>query len=284
MSAAPDIGGADAGLFDPRVAAQASLTGPAAAARAVSIQFVAGIGAIGSVAIAAAAGVEPTAAWPWALVHGFLAAALAAALGERGVRCLGHGAFVPAALLGAGLPVPSGVWLAAAALLALTSHNALRERVPLFLSSAAARSTLLSVLPSQRPVCFVDAGCGTGGVLIEVARERPTLQCIGLETAWLPWLVARLRCAGSPNGARVLRRDLWAHSLAGVDVLYAYLSPVPMERLWTKACAEMPPGSLVVSNTFEVPGVPAEARLPVGDLTGSVLLLYRVPPRPDARG
>jgi len=129
---------------------------------------------------------------------------------------------------------------------------------------------------------ILDAGCGTGGVVIEVAREVPTLGCTGLETAWLPWLVARLRCAVAPNGARALRHDLWHYPLSSVDVLYAYLSPVPMGRLWDKACAEMASGSLFISNTFEVPGAAPETSVPVDDLTGAVLHLYRIPARATA--
>lgn len=253
------------------------LSGPVAALRAAALQAAAlaiTLGAFGGAMLAGLPGASP---WPWVLVHGLLAAVFAGLAGERGARLAMHGLFLPAALVGAGLPVPSGVWLVAAGLIALTSHNALRERVPLFLTSAAARRQLIELLPADRPIRFVDAGCGVGGVVVDVARERPTLACVGLETAWLPWLVARLRCAGSPNRARALRQDLWDYPLGQVDLLYAYLSPVPMERLWAKACAEMRPGSVVVSNTFAVPGATAEVCLPVDDLTGSVLRVYRIP-------
>jgi hypothetical protein len=37
-------------------------------------------------------------------------------------------------------------------------------------------------------------------------------------------------------------------------VVYAFLSPAPMPRLWEKICAEMKPGSLFISNSFPVPG------------------------------
>ena len=49
--------------------------------------------------------------------------------------------------------------------------------------------------------------------------------------------------------------DLWATDLSRFDVVYAFLSPVPMPRLWEKVQKEMPPGSLFISNSFPVPGV-----------------------------
>jgi len=59
------------------------------------------------------------------------------------------------------------------------------------------------------------------------------------------------------------RVDLWRKSLAQYDVVYAFLSPVPMSDLWRKARAEMRPGSLLVSNTFRIDGVPADTVIPI---------------------
>ncbi|OQA30540.1 MAG: hypothetical protein BWY56_02482 [Acidobacteria bacterium ADurb.Bin340] len=54
-----------------------------------------------------------------------------------------------------------------------------------------------------------------------------------------------------------------------------------MPRLWAKACAEMRPGTLLVSHTFEIPGVAWEARLPLPGRPGAALLLYRIPSRDE---
>ena len=122
----------------------------------------------------------------------------------------------------------------------------------------------------------MDVGCGLGGVVSTVAREHPTRVCLGLETAWLPYMISRLRCLLSANPVTVLRHDLWQHDLSDADVVYAYLSPVPMARLWRKVMAEMRPGTLFISNSFEVPGVPASASVEIDDATGSVLHVYRL--------
>jgi hypothetical protein len=42
--------------------------------------------------------------------------------------------------------------------------------------------------------------------------------------------------------------------LGDYDVVYAFLSPAPMPRLWEKVQAEMQPGNLFISNSFPVPG------------------------------
>ncbi len=64
--------------------------------------------------------------------------------------------------------------------------------------------------------------------------------------------------------------------------MYAFLSPVPMPAVWAKAIAEMRPGSLLVSNSFEVPGHEADAVIEVGDRRGTRLFLYRMRARGEA--
>jgi len=212
----------------------------------------------------------------WAFVQAALAVLLATAGGQAQWWVVMHSMFAPAALLLSQVSAPPWIYLGCAALLAITNGNALRERVPLFLTSRAARVRLLDILPQDRPVRFIDVGCGFGGVVSTVGRERPTRECLGLETAWLPYMVSRLRCALSPNHVTVARRDLWQHDLSEADVVYAYLSPVPMARLWRKVVAEMQPGTLFISNSFEVPGVEPSARFEIDDATRSVLHVYRI--------
>jgi len=242
---------------------------------ALLVQGVASLLAIAGCGIADAAALDLP--WLlWAFVQAALAVLLSTVAGQAPWWVAMHALFAPAALLLGQVSAPPWLYPGCAALLALTNGNALRERVPLFFTSKAACERLLDILPPDRPLHFVDLGCGFGAVLSTVARERPTRQCVGLETAWLPYLISRLRGALSPNPVRVVRRDLWAYDLSDADVVYAYLSPVPMARLWRKVVAEMRPGAVFISNSFEVPGVRACSRIAIDDATGSVLHVYRI--------
>jgi hypothetical protein len=60
-------------------------------------------------------------------------------------------------------------------------------------------------------------------------------------------------------------------------VVYAFLSPAPMPRLWTKALAEMAPGTLLVSNTFTIPGVAPEQTIVLPGRSDARLYVYRLP-------
>lgn len=156
-------------------------------------------------------------------------------------------------------------------LLAVTSLGVIRTRVPLYLSSARAAEAVAAHLPDQARV--LDLGCGLGGPLARLAALRPDAVLHGVEAAPLNWLIARLRLWGR---ARIGLGNLWESDLSDHDVVYAYLSPAPMARLWEKACAEMRPGSLFISNTFEVPGVEPDEVVELHDLSHARLLIWRM--------
>jgi len=63
---------------------------------------------------------------------------------------------------------------------------------------------------------------------------------------------------------------LWIRSLVEAPsqflVVYCFLSPVPMPPLFDKARREMRPGSLLISNSFQITGHPADEIVSVDDL------------------
>ncbi len=179
--------------------------------------------------------------------------------------------FVPLLWLALQAEIDPLWFLAAFLLLAVTSLGAVRTRVPLYLSSPRAAEELAKRLPRNALLC--DLGCGLGGPLARVHGLRPDVRLAGVEAAPLNWLVARLRLAGR---ADIRLGSLWAADLSRYDMVYAYLSPAPMQRLWEKARAEMKPGSLFVSNSFAVAGVTFDEVVELNDLSHSRLLLRRM--------
>ena len=136
--------------------------------------------------------------------------------------------------------------------------------------SASARSS-----PGCQAVEVI-IGSGTGTVLAQLAtRVSAAVELHGIELAPLPHAIARVRARMSRNRFAVKRQDFWQCDLSRYDVVYAFLSPVPMPALWRKVRAEMRPGSLFISNTFAVPGVPPDESVAIGG--GSrVLYLWRM--------
>jgi hypothetical protein len=180
---------------------------------------------------------------------------------------------MPLAVLASGLAVPPGWYLGAFLLLLIVYWRVAQSRVPLYLSSAATAAAVASMLPDHG--CrIMDLGCGNGVFLRRMARLRADCSFVGVEYAPLPWLWSRMTCAGIAN-CRIVRGDYWRQSLAGHDLVYAFLSPVPMPRLWAKACSEMQAGATLVSNTFAIPNQEPEAVVDVPDGRRTRLFCYR---------
>lgn len=191
-----------------------------------------------------------------------------------------HGLFPVAVALANTLEIHSGWYLAAFIVLVLIFGPTVRNRVPLYLSNqqtVQAVSDLLSaeIFKSGPSVSVLDIGSGTGTMTISLARLHPEHQFDGIEGAWMPYLISKMKALGLAN-TRLIHGDFWRHSLAPYPAVYAFLSTEPMPRLWQKACSEMQPGSVLISNSFQVPGVTPERVLQVDDGRQTELLVYRI--------
>ncbi|WP_332673015.1 class I SAM-dependent methyltransferase [Aromatoleum sp.] len=122
---------------------------------------------------------------------------------------------------------------------------------------------------------MLDVGSGTGAVLRHLAKRRPECVFDGIEVAPAPWLLSTLLARAQAN-VRFRRADFFVQSWRGHDVVYAFLSPVPMARVWEKAQRELPAGATVISNAFPVPGAAPERTVEVDDARGTILYVYRV--------
>lgn len=173
-----------------------------------------------------------------------------------------HLLFTPAlaVLLHAG--VPSWWYLVALLGCLLLFGGAWRGNVPLFISSQRALAALDTLLPQGEHLHFADVGCGSGAVLAQVRRLRPGWRLTGIESAWLPWLWARLRLLGQSDTV-VSHANFWSVSLAHVDVVYAYLSPTPMLALLRKL--EQDGCRYLISYRFTIPGAEPDHMLELED-------------------
>jgi len=188
--------------------------------------------------------------------------------------------FMPLAVLSLGLGLPSWVWLAGFAMLLLVFWRTDRSRVPLYLTNAVASEALAKLLPAE-PIAVIDLGCGDGGLLRRLARARPDCRFVGFEHAPLPWAWAWLSCRRRPN-VEIRFGDFWSHPLGGYALVYAFLSPVPMQQLWAKAKAEMQANALLVSNSFAIPDIRPESTVEVVDHRRTRFYCYR--PGPEGPG
>lgn len=155
--------------------------------------------------------------------------------------------------------------------------NGVREKVPLYLSNTITERALADLFQKAGGGTFIDLGCGLGGVVDRIARASPESHVTGVETAPLSYLFSwfRIVALGRRN-AHVLFRSIWDTDVGDADVVYAFLSPAPMARLFEKLQAEMKPGSIFISNSFAVPDREPDEVIGLDDTRQTQLLIWRM--------
>ena len=194
--------------------------------------------------------------------------------------------FAPALVLMLKLNIPSGYFLFAFLAMLAIYWSTFRSQVPLYLSSRKVWQTLEELLPPaelpsfdgvNKKFKFMDIGSGMGGVLVHLSSARPDGLYFGIENAPLPYLLSLLRVKlGKHSNCQVQWGSMWTCDLAPYDVVFAYLSPVPMEQLWHKVKQEMRPGTLFISNSFAVPEHPPQYSITLDDLHHSTLHIWHM--------
>jgi hypothetical protein len=216
----------------------------------------------------------------FALLCGLFASALSHFAGLARWWLLIQFLFTPALVVMLKFEIPSGVFLLAFLLMLLVYWSTFRSQVPLYLSSKRVWLTLEELLPpaqTDKQFTFMDIGSGIGGVLTHLSAARPDGHYYGVEIAPLPYFLSWLRIKLTKNSrCHVTWGSLWDCDFSQYDVVFAYLSPVPMEKLWHKVKQEMRPGTVFISNTFAVPEHPPQYSITLDDMHHSTLNIWHM--------
>lgn len=211
----------------------------------------------------------------WVWLQGGLAAFLSLVFGLPPWWWPIQGLFLPLALLLLQADIDPLWYFLGLLFLFLLLPGAFRDRVPLYLSSHQSLQALLRLLPRESQARFLDLGCGPGGLLAELAKARPDMVFHGIESSPLLVLWARWRLRSLSN-VQVFWGSFWMLDLSGYDLVYAFLSPAPMERLWQQASTSMKSGSRLISNSFAIPSQPPDERHALNTGPETELLVWHI--------
>jgi len=157
----------------------------------------------------------------------------------------------------------------------------LRTGIPSLSSSGPARRAILSHLPDTLPGPILDLGAGWGALLFLLARRYPETEVVGIELSPVPWLMLHLRrLLGRHRNVTLHRRDFLRAPLQPAGAVVCFLFPGCMRQLRGKFESDLRPGTLVLSNQFEIPGWQPVKNIPLSDSFTTDVFVYRVPDRP----
>ena len=112
-------------------------------------------------------------------------------------------------------------------------------------------AAIMNLLPLEHGGTLYDLGSGDGRVVFAAAHQYPQATAIGVEKAPLPFLLAWWHAhIHAHTNARTLRQDLFKTSLSNASVVFMYLMPNVLERLYPKLVKELAKGTPVISCDF----------------------------------
>ena len=145
-------------------------------------------------------------------------------------------------------------------------------KVPFYPSNEEVYEAVLNELPNDK-ITFLDAGCGTASLLFYLAKRKKESSFSGIEINPLIFLYAKIRSIRYKN-VKIRYQDLWKIDLSKYSILYTFLAPPFMPRVYKKAKNEMKKGSIFISNSFPAP-IKATKEIELSDRKQSRVYVYK---------
>lgn len=115
----------------------------------------------------------------------------------------------------------------------------------------AAMVASANITPGVR---VVDLGSGDGSILLAAARLGALATGVEVNPFLCLYTRMRARLSGMEALVRVVTGNLNTFSLQNADIIFTYLLPPLMHKVAKKFASEAPAGSLLISNSFPLPG------------------------------
>lgn len=148
-------------------------------------------------------------------------------------------------------------------------------QVPYYPSGQGACDIVAELLNDDQHLKILEIGSGLGGFSIQLAKIHPKCTYMGIEIAPLPFFISMIRSKYQGSKVSFKLGNYEKIDFADFDLVFAYLSPAAMPKLFEQCKAQMKPGSTLVSHEFDVPGVKPSDTLQ-SDLDSKVTYLYRI--------
>jgi len=143
-------------------------------------------------------------------------------------------------------------------------------------TSPKQKQCLLSSLPSHVKGKIFDLGSGWGTLAIPIAKRHPECEVVGYESSPVPYFVSQvLQLTLRYSNLRFHRKDVLQTPVQDASVIVCYLHPAAMKRLKPKLESELKAGTVVITNTFAVPGWKPENVIEANDIYRSKIYTYR---------
>lgn len=142
-------------------------------------------------------------------------------------------------------------------------------------SSFKAKAAIISLFPVNLNGKIYELGSGWGTLVFPLAKHYPQCQIVGFETSFLPYAFSQmwLKITRQKN-IEIINKNFFEEKISDSSLVVCYLYPGAMKKLKDKLEKELSPGTLVISNTFSIPGWKEVKVVETHDIYHSKIYLY----------
>jgi len=155
-------------------------------------------------------------------------------------------------------------WAASAAMIAaffvvgLMAFYAMWYGVPPMPTKHKDQADILSLIPEDATHIY-ELGSGWGHLADALGKAHPNKAITGYEISPVPyWVGYAQKLISNRKNVRYIRGNFFTADLANADVIVCYLFPEILEKLLPKLQADLKPGTLILSNHFQIAGLTPE--------------------------
>ena len=144
-------------------------------------------------------------------------------------------------------------------------------------SSRKAIAEMLHLAPDDVAGHIYELGSGWGLLALQLSKKYPNAQVTGIEISWAPYLLSRIvnYVLGGRN-LRFIRGDFRTVPLSSSSLIVCYLFPEGMAQLAKQLEGQLSNDTVVISNTFRMPGWTPTTVSELNDLYRSRIYRYDV--------
>lgn len=136
----------------------------------------------------------------------------------------------------------------------LTAVASLFVRVPYVPTKKQVAQKMIKVAHLKKDDTVYDLGCGDGRLLFE-AEKSVKIHAKGYELAPIPYFFAKIQQVFLKSKTNIQMANFFGADLKDANIIFCYLSPDIMVKLYKKIKKECKKGTKIISNTFSIHGV-----------------------------
>ena len=118
---------------------------------------------------------------------------------------------------------------------------------------------------SKKQMVILDPGCGTGALLINLAKNFREHHFIGIEWNKFSCWLCRLR-ARKLNNIEFICEDMFNYNFGDADIIVCFLMDPLMKKFGEKILHDNKKSQTIFSNTFKIPNLPLLEEIKTGKM------------------